>query len=462
MFVKAGEEMEKNQEIELIITGTTADGQGVGKYEGMAVFVPFAAEGDILRVKIVKVLKSYCYGIIMDIISPSPNRNPEDCGVFGKCGGCVYRHINYEAECSVKYDRVADALKRLGGIDIVPQPIIPAISAYEYRNKAQYPVGVNREGRPVIGFYAQRSHRIVENMDCRLHPKIFNDVLEAAKQWIEYTKVSIYDEQSLTGLLRHIYIRMAKATGEIMVVIVINGDSLPESEMLVELLKKAVGESLKSVQININKKNTNVILGDECKTLYGEDYIIDILCGVRIRVSPLSFYQVNRDMAEILYQKVAEYAQPEGKVVLDLYCGTGSIGLSMAKSAKQIIGVEIVEQAVEDARINARINGIENAKFLAADAAEAVRMLWEEGIKPDVIVVDPPRKGCSPELLNIIADSFTPETFVYVSCDPATLARDLKLMEQMGYKTQSVTPIDLFPRTAHVECVVLMTNVKNK
>lgn len=451
--------MEKNQEIELVITGTTADGKGVGKFDGKVIFVPFAAEGDILKVKILKVLKSYCYGKIIEIISPSPYRNPQDCKVFGKCGGCVYRHINYEMECAVKYNRVADALKRLGNIEVEPEPIIPAVNAYEYRNKAQYPVALNSDGQPAIGFYAQRSHRIVESKGCALHPKVFEDILKAAEQWIIESKVSIYNEQSLTGLLRHIYIRMAKATGEIMFVAVINGDSIPKSEMLIELLKKAVGDNLKSVQININKENTNVILGQKCITLYGEDYITDILCGLKIRISALSFYQVNREMAEILYQKAAEYAKPEGKIILDLYCGTGTIGLSMANKAKQIIGVEIVEQAVHDAKVNAQINGIGNARFIAADAAESAQMLWKEGIKPDVILVDPPRKGCSAELLGIIAEKFSPETFVYVSCDPATLARDLKLMEQMGYKTKAVTPIDLFPKTSHVECVTLMSRL---
>lgn len=464
--------MRKNDVIELAITGTTAEGSGVGRHEGMAVFVPGGAEGDLLRVRIVKVLKNLAYGRLEKILRPSPDRVKIDCPAFPRCGGCVFRYIGYEAEKRIKRQRVADALRRIGGFSIEPRDLLcaPDTSAPRtgYRNKAQYPVGavegvtgtraarLNPEHSLSIGFYAPRSHRIVDCRNCRLQPPEFTAALPAIEQWAAETGVSIYDERTGKGLLRHIYLRKAFATGQVMAALVINGDGVPAPDRLVELLRQAVGEALVSVQLNHNREDTNVVLGKACTVLFGAEYLEDVLCGLRFRISPLSFYQVNRDMAEKLYKKAAEYAEPEGKILLDMYCGAGTIGLSMAGQAKQVIGVEVVPAAVEDAERNARLNGIFNARFLCADAAEAARQLAAEGIRPDVILVDPPRKGCSPDLLQLIGETFRPERVVYVSCDPATLARDCKQLAAVGYRLVEATPADLFPGTAHVETVCLL------
>lgn len=443
--------MQKNDELILTVTDVTSEGNGIGKYEGMAVFVPCTAIGDTVRVRILKVKKSYAYGKLLEVITPSADRGESDCPYFFQCGGCAYRHITYEAESRIKADKVYECIKRIGGIDMPPKPIITD-KAYRYRNKVQYPVGHGG----VVGFYAFHSHRIIKCDDCLLQPQIFTLMANAAGEWARENSIPVYDEVSHKGLLRHIYIRLAEKTGEIMFTAVINGDKLPKSELLINRLKKICGESLKSVQININKERTNVILGKECRVIYGQKHITDILCGVKVRLSPLSFYQVNRDMAEKLYEKAREYVKPEGKNILDLYCGAGTIGLSMADSAKSIIGVEIVPEAIEDAKFNAKNNGIENARFICADASAAAALLAKEGIAPDTVIVDPPRKGCSEELIEIIAHKFKPQSVVYVSCDPATLARDLKIFNEMGYKLKEYTPADLFPRTSHIENVALL------
>lgn len=443
--------MQKNQEIVLEITDITTEGSGVGRYDGMAVFVPLTAVGDRARVKILKVKKTYAYGKLIELIMPSKNRIENDCPHFSKCGGCVFRHISYDAECSLKTNKVYETVKRIGGIDLRPQQIIADIID-RYRNKAQYPVAENGG----VGFYAFHSHRIIECDDCILQPEIFSKITASVSRWINQYSISVYDEQKHKGLLRHVYIRKAEVTGEIMVAFVINGNSLPFEKEIIEQLKSVCGDNLKSVQININKENTNVILGKECKTLFGSDYITDILCGIKVRLSALSFYQVNHTMAQKLYNKACEYANPNGKNIIDLYCGAGTIGLSMAKEAKSIIGVEIVPEAIEDAKFNAKNNNIENARFICADALSAAEQLAEEGVKADTVIVDPPRKGCAKEVIEIIVNNFAPKSVVYVSCDPATLARDIKIFGELGYKLMEYTPCDLFPRTSHVECVALL------
>ncbi len=448
--------MKKNEIIELEITDISAEGSGIGHFEGMAVFVPMTAVGDRLSVKIVKVKKSCAFGIIDNIIEPSPDRIDADCGVFRQCGGCVFRHISYESERRIKYKRVWETVKRIGKVDMKPEPIIAPNGHLRYRNKAQFPVCEDGS----VGFYAARSHRAVCCDDCLLQPVEFTAAAEVFGEWMRENSVSAYDETQHRGLVRHLYLRKAVATGELMVVVVINGDRLPASERLVQMLTARLGDDIKSIQININKKDTNVILGDKNILIYGNGYITDVLCGVRIRISPLSFYQVNHDTAELLYRKAAEYACPDGKRVLDLYCGAGTIGLSMADRASEIIGVEIVPQAIEDAKINARENGILNTRFICADAADAARMLAEEGLCPDVVIVDPPRKGCTPELLRTIAEDFVPKRLVYVSCDPATLARDIEILSSLGYSLTEYTPVDMFPRTHHVETVALLSRQK--
>ena len=448
--------MKKNDVITLEITGMTAEGSGVGRYEGMAVFVPMTTIGDVVRAHIVKVKKTYAYGKIIELVVSGNGRCVPDCNSFSRCGGCVYRHISYETECGIKQERVQDAITRIGGIALQSRPIISAVSADRYRNKAQYPIAMDGS----VGFFAVHSHRIIPCDDCALQPQEFAVAAQAVKGWINKNHISIYDEASHSGLLRHLYLRKGFASGEIMVVLVINGNSLPFAAELITELEKCFGDNLKSVQININRDKTNVILGDACKVLYGQPYITDVLCGVRVRLSPLSFYQVNRDMAEMLYKKAAEYAEADGKDILDLYCGAGTIGLSMASKAKSVIGVEIIPQAIEDAKVNAAENGITNARFICADASQAAKQLAEENIKPQVVIVDPPRKGCTSELLQVIANSFCPERVVYVSCDPATLARDAAIMRELGYELKEYTPVDLFPRTAHVETVALLSRQK--
>ena len=442
----------KNDEFILEITDVTTDGSGIGKLDGMAVFVPLTAVGDVVKVKALKVKKTYAFGKAVEIITPSKDRTENDCPYFNRCGGCVYRHINYDAELRLKTDKVREAVKRIGGVDLPPQPIMFS-DDLRYRNKAQYPLSDNGE----VGFYAFHSHRIIPCDDCLLQPEIFAKISAAVTEFVKEFNISIYNEEHHKGLLRHLYIRKGQITDEIMVTFVINGDSLPKSDIIIDRLKGICGEKLKSVVLNINKQNTNVILGDKCKTLYGKDYITDILAGVRVRLSALSFYQVNNVMASRLYEKAAEYANPEGKNIIDLYCGAGTIGLSMAKRAKSVIGVEIVPEAVRDAEFNAKENGIDNARFICGDAKAAAESLKNEGIKADTVIVDPPRKGCDSEVIKIIANDFCPESVVYISCDAATLARDIKIFGEMGYKLSEYTPADLFPRTAHVETVVLLS-----
>ncbi len=443
--------MQKNDEFVLNITDVTADGSGVGKIDGMAVFVPLTAVGDVVKVKALKVKKTYAYGKVLEIITQSKDRIENDCPYFNRCGGCVYRHIDYKAELSLKENKAYETIKRIGGVDLKPQPILYS-SDFRYRNKAQYPLNENGG----VGFYAFHSHRIIECDDCLLQPEIFAKISKCVTDFVREFNISIYNESQHKGLLRHLYVRKGFVTNEIMVTFVINGDSLPKSDIIISRLKAICGENLKSVQLNINKVNTNVILGDICKTLYGGDYITDILAGVRVRLSALSFYQVNTEMANKLYKKAKEYAQPENKNIIDLYCGAGTIGLSMAKGAKSVIGVEIVPEAIEDAKFNAQNNGITNARFICGDAKTAAESLKNEGINADVIIVDPPRKGCDADLINIIANDFCPERVVYISCDVATLSRDIKIFEEMGYKLKEYTPADLFPRTSHCECAALL------
>lgn len=447
-------EIKKNDRIQLKIESCSSNGSGVGKYNGMAIFVPATAVGDEITAHILKVKKSYAFAKVEDVITPSADRIEPECPVYLKCGGCVFSHMTYEAEAKIKADHVAECFRRIGGIEPVFEPIIAATDEKRYRNKAQYPVATEN-GEVKTGFYSPHSHRVVHCPDCLLQPDEFEGILNVFSDYVKKYNVSVYDETSHRGLLRHIYIRKGTASGEIMVCAVINGKKLPAEDMLVDALLENES-SIKSIIVNSNTKDTNVILGTECRTLWGEDCITDILCGLKFRISPLSFYQVNRNQAEKLYNKAAEYASLTGnETVLDLYCGAGTIGLSMSKNAKEIIGVEIVPEAIEDAKINAELNGIKNARFICGDAAQAAETLKNEGVTPDVIILDPPRKGCSPEMINT-AVQMNPERIVYISCDPATLARDCGIFKDLGYTAIKATPVDMFPRTGHCECVVLL------
>lgn len=448
----------KNQIIPLEITSIASDGNGIGHYHGIAVFVPFAAPGDQLQVRIVKVLSRYCYGIIHQLERPAEQRIPSDCPVYGRCGGCALRHITYQAELAIKAGWVSDALRRIGGFEHTVLPILPSPLVGGYRNKAQYPIGQRKDGKAFCGFFTRRSHLIVPAEDCRLQPESFSDIARAVCQYIDQSDEGVYDENTGQGLFRHLYLRRGETSGEIMVCLVATRHEIPHPEALVTAIL-AVSPKITSILLNVNSQATNVILGNQTYTLWGKDTIQDILCGVEVCLSPLSFYQVNHKGAEILYQTAAQLAALEqGEILLDLYCGTGTVGLAIAgQSTKigQLIGVDVVESAIRNAWENARRIGMKNCRFLCADAAQASQQFASEGLHPHVVVVDPPRKGCNYATLEAIA-IMAPRRIVYISCNPATQARDLKILAGMGYHLTVVQPVDMFPRTAHVETVALL------
>ncbi|MDE6035904.1 MAG: 23S rRNA (uracil(1939)-C(5))-methyltransferase RlmD [Ruminococcus sp.] len=445
---------EKNQFVNVEITGITSEGNGVGRVDGMAVFVPDTATGDVCRVKIVKVLKSYAYGIVDEVITPSPDRITPDCPVYRKCGGCVFRHISYDAECRIKDGIIKDAFRRIGGLAPEYEEFIKAGCTERYRNKAQYLLTVS-DGKVISGFYAERSHRVIPVSDCKLQPVIFRDILDTVIEYINLHKISVYSELTHTGIVRHVYIRQGTYSGEIMLCIVVRKDVSRQFNALCRIITTKFPE-VKSIVINVNPERTNVIMGSKCITLYGSDTISDNMCGNKVKISVQSFYQVNTVQAEKIYRKALEFASPApDDVIADLYCGAGTIGLSMAEKAGKVIGIEIVPEAVENARNNAKSNGIGNAGFYCGDAG---KVFFELGMKPDIIVIDPPRKGCTPETIRIITDT-EPDKIVMISCNPATCARDAEIFSRSGYDVKKVCGADLFPRTKHVECVVLM--VKN-
>lgn len=447
--------LKKNECYEAEITGYTSEGLGVARIEEMAVFVPKAVEGERCRVRILKVGRSVAYGKIEKILRPSPHRVEPKCPYAGLCGGCAFQHMDYGEECRLKARRVEDALTRIGGLRLGSVPLLPAETTEGYRNKAQYPVAA-REGRPEAGFFRQRSHQLIPVERCLIQSPEADAIRKAVVSWMRKYNVPAYDEGAHTGLVRHIYVRSGFRTGQILACIVANGERLPRERALVETLRAAV-PGLTTVLLCIHKKPGNAVLGDHFRTLWGPGYIEDELCSLRFRLSPRSFYQVNRDQAERLYEKAIALAGLDGtKTVLDLYCGTGTITLAMARQAGSAIGVEVIEAAVRDAEENAARNGIGNARFFCADAGEAAQRLAREGTRPDVIVVDPPRKGVSPAVIDAMVQ-MAPERIVYVSCDPATLSRDLRLLEERGYRVKSAEAVDLFPRCAHVETVALVT-----
>jgi 23S rRNA (uracil1939-C5)-methyltransferase len=452
--------IKKNDLFEAEITAMTAEGSGICRADGMAVFVPGTAVGDRCVVRVVKVLKKYAFGRLEELLTPSPDRTTPDCPIAGPCGGCVYRHITYEAELKIKTQRVRDALERIGGFENIPmEPILGAPSRTRYRNKCQLPIGLSKNGEMQMGFYAVNSHRIIDTHTCLLQPEVFDRAAEAFRAWQKLSGESIYDEAAHSGVLRHLYMRCGEKSGEVLVCIVANGAKLHGEDLLVKMLREAVPE-ITGIVLNINRERTNVVLGRELRTLWGKPTIRDTLCRLEFEISPHAFYQVNRTQAEALYNKAAEYAGLTGaETLLDLYCGTGTIGLSMASRAKKLIGAEIIPSAVENARKNAAHNHVTNAEFLCGDAKDAARILYERGERPDVIVIDPPRKGCDAAVITTIA-AMRPTRVVYVSCDPATLARDLKQFTAEDYNIEAVTPVDMFPGTAHVETVVLLSHKK--
>lgn len=446
---------QKNECVTLEIIDITHEGSGIGKLDGMAVFVSAAAVGDLLEVRLVKVNKTYCFGRIEKIVRPSPDRIAEDCRVSRRCGGCVFRHVSYKAELRYKHQFVQGNLRRIGGFDLAAEQIIPSPAEQGYRNKAQYPVQ-SQNGTLCAGFFAARSHNVVDCRDCRLQPPLFRAVLDCILDFCGAQAIPPYDEATHTGCLRHIYLRQGAHSGELMVCLVCNAQSFPKAELLAQKLREAA-PNLVSLLLNRNREKTNVILGAQTELLWGKATISDTMCGLRFSLSPHAFYQVNTPAAEQLYALAAEYAQlDDSQTLLDLYCGAGTIGLSMAHRVKQVIGVEIVPQAVENAKANAAENGISNARFLCADAGIAAAQLEKEGVRPDVIVLDPPRKGCDEATLSAVA-RMAPQKLIYISCNSATLARDCCVLADLGWTLVRYRPADLFPRTAHVETVALLT-----
>lgn len=449
--------MNKNDIITLEITALTSEGSGIARYEGIVVFVPLTAVGDVIDARILKVHKSYAYAKIERIVAPSADRIENDCPVFGKCGGCVYRHISYLAELRAKEQIVRDAFERIGGLSLDFLPICGSGKTERYRNKLQMPLAKTESGEIVSGFFSERSHRVAAVEDCKLQPSIYAEIIAAIKRECSVLKISIYNEQTHKGVLRHIYLRRGESSGEICAVLVVKR-KVPEFNRLAAVISKRFPE-ITGIVLNINPEHSNVILGEREIVLCGKAVIFDEMCGVNVEIAPKSFYQVNTPQAELLYKQAAQFAEPNGKLLLDLYCGIGTIGLSMSKQAKKIIGAEIVPQAVENARKNAERNNIENGEFICADAAVASQMLAENGLHPDVILLDPPRKGCDKDTLEACV-KMSPERIVMISCNPATAARDCKYLSERGFSPKAARAFDLFPRTRHVECVVLMSRVE--
>lgn len=446
-------EWKKNAVHELEITGYTAEGLGVARLEGRVVFIPGTIQGETWEVQLLKVKTNIAWGRGLRLLVPSPERLDPDCPLAGRCGGCQYRHMSYPEELRAKQQRVQDALTRLGGASLELPPILGAETPLRYRNKVQFPVAVEKYGL-ALGYYRARSHDVLDVEDCLLQPDMVSRLRRAFKQWMAQYRVPAYDETAGTGLIRHLYVRTNQA-GEALCCVVANGKRLPHAPELVAALRRAV-PTLTGLVLNVNTKDTNVILGASYRTVWGQDFLEETLCGMVFRLSVPSFFQINRAQTERLYETALEFAGLTGQeTVLDLYCGIGTISLAMARKAGQVIGAEIVPEAIQDAQANAQRNGISNARFLCGDAGQAAFQLASEGVRPQVICVDPPRKGLAPEVPEILS-SMSPDRIVYVSCDPATLARDLKRFSSVGYLAERAQAVDLFPRTAHVETVVLL------
>lgn len=508
---------QKNMELQLQIEDMSVNGEGIGKADGVAFFVKDAVIGDQVLVKVIKMKKRYGYARLLKILSPSLYRVKPLCEYWRQCGGCQIQSLDYTQQLHYKEEKVRNNLKRIGGFSIADMerkeqkflfhPIIGMEKPFFYRNKAQFPIGTDKNGRIVTGFYAARSHNIIPSRNCYLGVEINEKILDIVISFMERYHISAYDERTSKGLVRHVLIRFGFVTEEIMVCLVINGNTLPHAELLIELLQEI--EGMTSIVLNINQKNTNVILGEKIINLWGQDYITDYIGEVKYQISPLSFYQVNPVQTKKLYETVLDYAALTGKeTVWDLYCGIGTISLFLAQRAKQVYGVEVVAPAIADARNNAKINGIENVEFFVGKAEEVLPAFYENYVKetqenvkdmglqsemeaclnqfeiedkgaaedqieiadkgdaegrkmlrPDVIVVDPPRKGCDDKCLETIV-KISPSRVVYVSCDSATLARDLKYLCERGYEVREVQPVDMFPQTVHVETVCALSLVK--
>lgn len=469
--------LKKDDCVRLTIEDIGTSGEGIGKVDGFTVFVKDAVIGDVIEAKVMKAKKNYAYAKLIEVLVPSKDRAEAKCPVARQCGGCQIQQMRYEAQLAFKQNMVRNNLERIGGLHSFEMcPIIGMDDPFRFRNKAQFPVGEDKNGNIVIGFYAGRTHYIVENTDCCIGAEVNQDILAAVKSYMQENYIRPYCEERHEGLIRHVLIRTGYHTNEIMVCLIVNADRkdrLKNADRLINALKKISG--MTSIMVNFNHQKTNVILGNTSEVLWGKAYIEDYIGDVKYQISPQSFFQVNPQQTEKLYAKALEYAGLTGReTVWDLYCGIGTISLFLAKNARKVYGVEIVPQAIEDARKNAEINGIHNAEFFVGKAEEIVPQFYKEAsekaaadgdseaarsIHPDVVVVDPPRKGCEEALLNTIV-KMQPQRIVYVSCDSATLARDLKILSAQGYRVVKVQPVDQFGHSVHVECVVLMSRVE--
>ena len=448
--------LEKNGVYEAVVTDYTAEGQGVAHVEGCAVFLPNAIAGERYKIRIEKAQKTWAAGKILEVLERSPHRVNRECPVAKLCGGCDFWHMDYSEETRLKAERVRQTLNRIGGENLEAVPILAAPTCHGYRNKAQYPVA-SKKGKAYAGFFRAGTHQVVENARCLILPQQTDRVKDTVISYVNQYRVSVYDEQTHKGLLRHIYVRRGAQSGQILVCLVVNGRKIPHVPELIAALKKIPGFT--TLVLAVNTRPGNAVLGEEFLTLYGPGYVEDTLCGLHFRLSPRSFYQVNHHQAQRLYEAAINLAGiTKNDLVLDLYCGVGTITLAMAKAAGKVIGVEVIEQAVADARDNARRNGIENAEFFCGDAGKAALELEAKGIQPDVIVVDPPRKGLNADTIEAL-HRMAPRRIVYVSCDPATLARDVALLKERGYALRDAIAADLFPRCAHVETIVCLSKL---
>ncbi|WP_052025623.1 23S rRNA (uracil(1939)-C(5))-methyltransferase RlmD [Anoxybacillus sp. KU2-6(11)] len=445
----------KNEYYDVIFEDLTHDGAGVAKIDGFPIFVPNGLPGEKAKVKVIKVKKGYGYGRLIELYEPSADRVEAPCTVYKQCGGCQLQHLSYEGQLKAKHKHVKEVLARIGKIeDVTVHPVLGMNDPWRYRNKAQVPVG-EREGGLVAGFYKERSHDIIDMDACLIQQEMNDIVVQTVKQICEQYNIPAYNEQTHKGLLRHIMARYGATTKEVMVVLITRTEEIPHKKKVVEEIVKRI-PNVKSIVQNINPKRTNVIMGEQTRVLWGSEYIYDYIGDIRFAISARSFYQVNPEQTKVLYEKALEYAELTGReMVIDAYCGIGTISLFLAKNAKKVYGVEIVPEAIEDAKRNAELNGMTNVEFAIGEAEVVIPKWYEQGVKADCIVVDPPRKGCDESLLQTII-AMKPKRVVYVSCNPATLARDLRMLEDGGYKTLEVQPVDMFPHTVHVECCALL------
>ena len=449
------EALEKGSIYTAVIDGYSSEGLGIARVNGAVVFVPHAVRGEEIDLRITKVMKTSCAGEIVKIHNPSPERMEPECPYAGKCGGCAYRHLTSPEELWAKRQRVQDALTRIGGLELTVEEILGAKNPEHYRNKSQYPVGADGS----IGFFQARTHKVVPIRRCLIQTEAADRTAQAVGEWMRRYKISAYDETTGKGLVRHVCVRVNRK-GESLCCVVVNGNKVPREPELAAYVTAAVPHTV-GVLLNSNTRRGNVVLGDKYRTLFGRNYLMDTLCGLEFKLSMPSFYQVNRDQAEVLYGKALEFAGLTGnETVLDLYCGIGTITLCLAKAAKRVIGAEIVPPAIRDAKENALRNHVENAEFFCGDAADIAAKLESDGLRPDVVTVDPPRKGLAPEVIASVA-AMGPEKVVYVSCDPATLGRDVKIFREFGYEAKRAAAVDMFPGTAHVETVVLLSRETN-